>query len=177
MTSLATWIETFTGKKIDILSPDPNEVDLLDIAHALSNTNRFGGHARVPYSVAEHCVRMVAIVPNHLRMEALLHDAAEAYTGDMPSPFKQVMDEFRRYESLMERAVRSHFGLPGDRIPGELKLYDNIMLITEARDLGFSWWNTNKHSDMPDPLEEEIVPWDWRTARDAYINTYYDLKS
>ena len=51
------------------------------------------------------------------------------------------------------------------------------MLITEARDLGFSWWNTNKHSDMPDPLEEEIVPWDWRTARDAYINTYYDLKS
>lgn len=175
MTSIATHIETFTGRNVDILDPDPNEICIEDIAHALANTNRFGGHTRIPYSVAEHSVRISHIVPEFLVMDALMHDAQEAYIGDMPSPFKKVMPEFQFYEDRIERAIRKAFDLPGAKHDPRIKYYDNVMLITEARDLGLSWWNTLKHNEMPDPLNFTIVPWDWQSAKNMFLNRFHEL--
>lgn len=175
MTSTATWIETRSGRHVDILDPDPNEINIEDIAHALANTNRFGGHLYAPYSVAEHCVRMSYIVPPHLALEALIHDAQEAYLGDMPSPFKKVMPEFQALEDRMEAAVRAALGLPGDAHPEEIKFFDNQMLMTEARDFGLGWYGTKKHYNMPEALPETIRPWGWSTAKRAFLQRYEEL--
>jgi len=80
------WITTYTGKRFHYLDPQPEEIDIVDIAHALSLTCRFGGHCKEFYSVAEHSIRVAEIVPKEFQLLALLHDAGEAYTGDVQSP-------------------------------------------------------------------------------------------
>lgn len=92
-----TTIETHTGLFYDYLDPKPEQVCIEDIAHALSNTARFGGHCSRFYSVAEHCclVRQLVIEAGlpHLGLAALLHDAHEAYVGDIPTPLKRELDQ------------------------------------------------------------------------------------
>ncbi|MGZ6854414.1 MAG: hypothetical protein ACXVGC_10195 [Mycobacteriaceae bacterium] len=91
-----TTIETHTGLFYDYLDPKPEQVCIEDIAHALSMTSRFGGHCSRFYSVAEHCclVRQLVIEAGRpeLGLAALLHDAHEAYVGDIPTPLKHELD-------------------------------------------------------------------------------------
>lgn len=175
MTSTATWIETFTGRHVDIQTPIPEEFCITDIAHALSNVNRYGGHIYAPYSVAQHAVLMSRMCPTGLALECLHHDDAEAYIGDMPSPFKSVMPEFQRCEARIERAIRKALGLPGDHHHPDVKHWDKVMLMTEARDFNLGWYGTDKHSGMPDAHPSRIVPWDWRRAKAEFINRHDEL--
>lgn len=91
-----TTIETHSGRFYDYLEPRPDQVCIEDIAHALSLTTRFGGHASRFYSVAEHSclVRQLVIEAGcpELGLAALLHDGHEAYTGDIPTPLKDTLD-------------------------------------------------------------------------------------
>jgi hypothetical protein len=83
------WMQTFTGRAFYPLDPRPEDIDPVDIAHALSLICRYGGHSSRFYSVAEHCVLMShAVAPEHA-LWALLHDATEAYLGDMIRPLKR----------------------------------------------------------------------------------------
>jgi 5'-deoxynucleotidase YfbR-like HD superfamily hydrolase len=99
------FITTYTGKKFHYLSPTPEEIDIKDIAHALSLTCRFGGHCRSFYSVAEHSVRVAAEVPASSALFALLHDAAEAYLPDIPSPMKQDYKKWQALEGRIEKVI------------------------------------------------------------------------
>lgn len=175
MTSTATWIETFSGHAVDILDPDPGEFFVIDIAHALANVNRYGGHIFLPYSVAQHAVLMSRMCPEPLAMECLHHDDAEAYIGDMPSPFKSVMPEFKKCEARIERAIRASLGLPGDTHPPEVKHWDKVMLMTEARDFNLGWYGSNKHSDMPEAHHWRIFPWDWQRAKAEFLLRHDEL--
>lgn len=83
-----SWIETFTGKKVYPLEPCSSEYCIEDIAHALSLTCRYGGHSSDFYSVAQHCCIVSDLCPEGLKLVGLMHDAAEAYLGDVPSPIK-----------------------------------------------------------------------------------------
>ena len=83
-----TWIVTYTGKRFYPLAPRAEDVDIRDIAHALSLTCRFSGHTPWLYSVAQHSVLCATLVPQELRIHALLHDAAEAYLFDAARPIK-----------------------------------------------------------------------------------------
>lgn len=85
------WIQTFTGKKVFPLDIRAQQICIQDIAHALSLKCRFGGHCRTFYSVAEHSIRVSRIVPKHLKLIALLHDAAEAYLPDVCAPIKSLL--------------------------------------------------------------------------------------
>lgn len=83
-------VQTYTGKYVDILDPDPSQICIEDIAHSLSLINRFNGHSIVPYSVGRHSIE----VSKHFtdpkeRLIGLMHDAAEAYMGDIPKPIKK----------------------------------------------------------------------------------------
>ncbi|MDI1288693.1 MAG: hypothetical protein PSX37_01920 [bacterium] len=95
---IGDWMNTFTGQKFYPLDPRADEVHAPDIAKALSQICRYGGHTSQHYSVAEHCVLMsLAVAPEHA-LFALLHDATEAYVGDMVRPLKQALPEYRAIE-------------------------------------------------------------------------------
>ncbi len=129
-------ILTHSGISFNLMEPDPDLIEIDDIAHALAYICRFTGHTRVFYSVAEHSVRtsLCACVPQEHALEALLHDAAEAYIGDVSSPLKAQLHEYRNIEFRLEQAIRQRFGLPPKHAPC-VKQADLTMLATEKRDL------------------------------------------
>jgi uncharacterized protein len=106
------WIATRGGRAVDLLSPDPASIHLEDIAHALSHLCRFTGHTERFYSVAEHSVLMSYMVPPSLAVAALMHDAAEAYLGDVSAPLKSLLPKYRFLEARMEAAIHTRLELP-----------------------------------------------------------------
>ena len=109
----STSIRTYMGELFDVLHPNPEQIHLEDIAHALSNLCRFGGHTDRFYSVAQHSVMMATLemVPDELRLTALLHDASEAYLVDVPSPIKQLLPKYQEIEEMIHLCVARRFGL------------------------------------------------------------------
>lgn len=127
-------ILTQSGININLLEPDPALINIDDIAHALSHLCRFTGHTNRFYSVAEHCVRAAAHVAPEYALEALLHDATEAYLGDVSSPLKCLLHEYRAIESRLDCVIRARFGLPPLQSP-QVKQADLAMLATERHHL------------------------------------------
>lgn len=107
----AAWMQTYTGRAFTPLAPRAEDIDLLDIAHALSNQCRFAGHTNRFYSVAEHSVYVSRVVPSHLATLALLHDAAEAYCVDVPRPIKPHLVGYDDIETAVMNAVCARFRL------------------------------------------------------------------
>jgi hypothetical protein len=171
-------IVTFTGKTFDFMNPRCEDICIEDIAHALALTNRYNGHTRVPYSVAEHCVRMSYMKIGE-PLNNLLHDAAEAYIGDIPRPIKQGLCWFhyRTYshrELMILEVIYLAFGLTFAHSL-ETKKADNIIMATEIRDLMpssslFEPWVLDYT-----PLPRKIKPWSWRTAERKYLSRFEEL--
>lgn len=128
------WIQTYTQRQFWPLDPRPEDVALEDIAHALALTCRFGGHCNTFYSVAQHSVFVSELVRVSESLVGLLHDAPEAYLGDIVRPLKISLPDFNAIEEGVKKAVFQHFGI-GDYDGGELKRADNVALFTEFRDL------------------------------------------
>lgn len=128
------WMQTYTGRAFWPLDPRVDDIDALDIAHALGMICRYGGHTRRFYSVAEHCVLMSqAVAPEHA-LWALLHDATEAYVGDMVRPLKRSMPAYAAAEEFLMATICAHFGLDYE-CPAEVKDADNRILVNERRAL------------------------------------------
>jgi len=126
-----THLYTYTGRKFDVADPRPEDVDIADIAHALSLLCRYGGHSSRFYSVAEHSVIMSYLVPEKDALAALLHDATEAYVVDLPRGVKNAIGEpYRRLEARVWYAVCKRFCLDPD-LPDSVKYYDNAILLAE----------------------------------------------
>lgn len=127
------WIQTFTGRKFYPMHPDPVDVNIHDIAHALSLACRFNGHVRRFYSVAEHCLTMSYMVTPDAAIYAMLHDAPEAYLHDMAAPLKHLFPTFVHSEALIFQAILQAFGIPRptNEIREEIKMADLQMLVTE----------------------------------------------
>lgn len=104
-------IRTYTGLVFDLSDIKTEAICIEDIAHALSQICRFAGHTSKFFSVAEHCIRVADLLPMEQKLEGLLHDASEAYIGDMPSPFKRIMPEYRIYEANIMAKVAEKFEL------------------------------------------------------------------
>lgn len=124
------YIETVSGKQIAIPHTDPTQIDIFDIAHALSYAPRFAGHTKVFYSVAEHSINVARLVEKEHKLQALLHDATEAYLCDIPTPFKAMMPEYKNMEGWLWKAISERFGVPYELHPS-VKEADAIMLMTE----------------------------------------------
>lgn len=127
---MSDFIETYTGKKLWLPGVTPEMIDLKDIAHALSLVCRFAGHINQFYSVAEHSINVAHLVPDHLKLQALLHDATEAYICDIPTPFKRQLPQYEAMECELHEAISQHFGIDPVLAP-EVKKADRIMLMTE----------------------------------------------
>lgn len=171
-------IETYTGQAFNLENPKPEMVNIIDITYALSNICRFTGHTKYFYSVAEHSARMA--ISGELQvspMDCLLHDAAEAYIGDINSPLKEMLrpDIVRIEERIL--AVISEALNWKIRDHKAVKAADLRMLATEVRDLmsgKISEWNIIREIQ---PLKGIIVPWPNHVARRNFIKAYKLLRS
>lgn len=164
-----TWILTQSGQQFDLLRPTASMIKPVDIAHALSRLCRFNGHTRTHYSVAQHSLIVASLVPVEHQLVALLHDATEAYIGDMTRPLKQVLPEYQYVEQQIWLAVCERFDIPSD-LPACVKKADLIALATERRDL------MPEHPSAWDclhgiqPMEDTIIPLPAEYASTAYFS-------
>lgn len=124
------WMLTITGRAYWPLDPRQEDVDIEDIAHALSMICRYTGHVVRFYSVAEHSLYVSYMVPEHLALEGLLHDAAEAYITDLNRPVKVHCPDYKIIERLNDVTIRARFNLPLEESP-EVKQADMDLLISE----------------------------------------------
>lgn len=145
------WMLTFSGRRFYPLEPKASDVELIDVAHGLAMTCRYGGQCKRYYSVAEHCVLVSEIVEQHARNAghhpdevrrlaqlALMHDSAEAYIGDMIRPLKHQpeMSEFRRAEVAIELCIAEAFGLKWTPEAHQIvKRIDDRILVDEVTHL------------------------------------------
>jgi len=127
------WIQTYTGKKFYPIDPDPELICIEDIAHGLSMKCRFNGHCSRFYSVAQHSVLISQLFDSaQVKLEALLHDAAEAYLCDVPSPLKRLpeFEFYRAAEKRLQSAIMRRFGLP--EFNPFVKAADSWMQVIES---------------------------------------------
>ena len=161
-------------KKVSMPIVHYSQVCIEDIAHALSNLCRFAGHCRHFYSVAQHSVYVAEACPLPFKMEGLLHDAAEAYICDLPSPLKSHPD-MHRYREFETEALQSigqalHVCLTPES--DEVKLIDTMMCYREG-------WHL---FDKPEwaLLGKEAAPikcWNPSTAKRKFLRMYQCLSS
>lgn len=133
-------ILTYTGLYVDLVNPKQNTICIEDIAHGLANTCRFNGQCEQFYSVAQHSVYASWRAPhgnNLLALTALLHDASEAYIGDVVSPLKQLLPDYKVIEKNLQTVINKKFDLPPN-LPALVKQIDLRLLVTEGLDLMFS---------------------------------------
>lgn len=125
-------IVTHSGLIVDLQNPDPETIIIQDIAYALSNINRYTGHSRPRISVAYHSILVCENLPQELKLEGLLHDAAEAYLGDVSSPLKSLLPEYQNLESRFQTVIAEKFKLVYP-FPKEVIDMDRIMLSEEIK--------------------------------------------
>jgi hypothetical protein len=173
------WIQTYTGRQFWPLDPRAAEIDIDDIAHALSNLCRYSGHTERFYSVAEHSVYVSHIVPPEFAMWGLLHDATEAYLVDLPRPLKRYSamgDLYREIEGRLMVAICEHFGL-GMPEPPCVKQADDVLLMTEKRDLMKTAPAKWRETADPLPLSINRDPIHPEQAKAMFYRRYYALTS
>lgn len=143
-------IQTFTGIEFFPFDPRPEQVCIEDIAHALANKCRYAGHTTRFYSVAEHSVFCTTIVEPDYYLQALLHDAAEAYLPDIPSPIKKRFPTLIEAEKVILATIGEALNVNLVSLPPEIKRADLAMLAAEREQVmskGFKWSADN----LPEP--------------------------
>ena len=167
------WVQTYTGKKFSFRKLDVDNIDIVDIAHALSNICRFNGHCKKFYSVAEHSIYISKNCFDDLKLWGLLDDAAEAYIGDVVRPIKKYMFDYNNLEkSLMDLIVEKFNLFPKER-PNEIVEIDNRILVSE-RDQIMSYspddWGLNYK-----PIDIIIECWSPEIAEKKFLDRFYEL--
>jgi len=187
-----TWMLTVTGVTVDLRYMDSSTIDILDIAQGLSQINRFTGQASRPYSVAEHSLFVVQLLERrgvtspHVLMAALLHDAHEAYFGDMSTPLKQMLDQatggaLRLEERRVQMAVLRHFHVlvPSSACGDLVRWADLTALSTERRALmpasPVVWPVTESHPPVDWMDFDAAADFDWQHWRTAFLRKFSEL--
>ncbi len=191
MRSLANrpWIQTFTGRAWCADDPRSYSYDVEEIAHSLSNICRYTGHSKVFYSVAQHSVVVAKIVqylhprqPKRLYRAALLHDAAEAFGLDIPSPIKRMpmMAGYREWLHGVEEAIEIYYRLGAHPHNPWIKDADLRALATEKRDiLGKceydAMWLETVLGGLPPPSPKAIKALSPKQAKRLFMRTWESL--
>jgi hypothetical protein len=169
-----TYLLTGSGKRFSYENPQPESITIQDIARALSRESRFNGHTGEFYSVAQHSVHASKLVPLEVQLEALLHDASEAYLKDLPSPLKRLLPDYQMIERRVDAVIRAKFELPFDKSPA-VKIADRIMLATERRDLMPPVDDCWPCLEGIAPLPVTIQPWSSSEAEEKLLDRFRAL--
>ncbi len=185
---LGPWIQTFSCKRFHLLNPQPEDICIEDIAHALSMQPRFSGHTSVVYSVAQHSIEVYRKCYGHLQKFAgLMHDASEAYICDICAPLKHSgkMAQYIKVERKIQNAINKKFGLGYCDYPEtyswteslfEMKRIDKRMCATEAvsfmSPLDEAWKEYMK--EYP-PYNEDIEPMTQKVAEREFLREFRSM--
>lgn len=174
--------ETYSGRMVNLLNPDINDIDLFDIAWSLSNTIRFNGHGTEQYTVAQHSSFVGSLLPLELRIYGLAHDMPEAYVGDAATPYKMAMrarcpsydEAARSIEESFAVLIYKKLGVPPPSadIQAEVRKADLIALATEQRDIMHS---LNDWGLPHPPVQEKITAINSKWARHGLISDFHKL--
>ncbi len=175
MSNRGDWMQTYSGGMFYPGDPRPGEVFIVDIVAGLSRDCRFAGQCREFYSVAEHSVRASYLVAPAQAMQALLHDASEAYLRDLPKGVKRLCRDYQGLEHRVAKAIGDQFGVELVNLHPDVKRADLIMLATERRDL-----MPNPPAPWDDienvrPLTEVIEPWSEEEAAQEFMMRFVEL--
>jgi hypothetical protein len=169
------WMQTWGGGRYWPLDPQPDDMNIADISAALGNLCRFGGHTKRFYSVAEHCILISQAVPKEFALWGLLHDASEAYLGDMVKPLKDGSPEYKALEDKTMRAVVTKFNLSPNTMPEEIKKADMAILKNEQMAMmhpcPYDWWCIGE-----EPLKVVIHGWSPSTAALKFLYRFNDIR-
>ena len=147
-----------------------------DIAHALSMQCRFAGHCRYFYSVAEHSCLVSSLLPSDLALKGLLHDAAEAYVTDIPTPLKNQLFSFKKIEDKISLVIFEAFGLELDQDEyNDIKFADAQALKIEANILVNTPHIDNWTDRLPDCQNTELGLWGPSMAKAVFLDKFYSL--
>jgi len=171
------WIAVCGGGQWFVADPSPEDVRIEDITHALSLVCRFGGHCREFYSVAQHSVIVADILREadpfdyQLQMYGLLHDASEAYIGDVVRPLKRSLQLYRDIEAITQETILRGLGLPqpSEEQRAKVKAADNVALMTERRDLV-------NHGDRAWQNEVEPLPYAIKAVGPGRARTIFQFR-
>jgi len=167
------WMQTFTGKQFFPLSPRVEDIDIIDIAHALSFQCRYGGHCKRFYSVAEHSIHIAHRLPYPLGLWGLLHDASEAYVSDVIRPIKPYLTNYTEIEDRLMAKIVERFGLNPTTMPPAVKDLDNRILMDERAKILApppAPWNFEV-----EPLGVEIKCWSPEYAEERFLDLFHVL--
>lgn len=178
------YIETYTGKRLVILDPQPEQIDIEDIAHSLSMQCRYTGHVRKFYSVAEHSYWVSELAERskpydaHFALWGLLHDATEAYLADIASPVKQHLSNYKEIENRLAEVIAERFRIPLTKdLEDYVKFHDIQILRREAELLmpskGLGW-----KANEGNPHEIPNVPicgWYPEEAKEKFLKRFEQL--
>lgn len=162
------WQRMLSGRRLDLLEPSPDDIDIEDIAHGLARVARWNGQTTGPhaFSVAQHSLIVMDILAardpqasNQMKLAALLHDAPEYVIGDLISPFKSAIGlDYKAFERRLLTAIHLRFGLPGELTPklsSAIKDADRIAAFYEATVLaGFELSEAREYFGHPDVVED-----------------------
>lgn len=173
------WMQTYTGRKVYVCDPTVADVDPVDIAHALSMICRFGGHCRAFYSVAQHSVLVMLRVRQlcgriPVQLAALMHDATEAYVGDLIRPLKRdpFLEGYCEIEDRWADVIGHRFGVLDELRDPLIKQADLEMLATESRD----YMNISEKWDLPyPPLPGHHIPWTPQQSKAQFLKSFFYL--
>jgi hypothetical protein len=167
------WILTFSGICFRPFAPQSENIRIEDIAHALSQQPRFGGHTREFYSIAQHSILVSHLCRTEDALWGLLHDASEAYLQDVCRPLK-ALDEFGAYraaESRLQRCIVERFSL-GSEQPSSVTVADDWMLAVEYRDL-MTPVGDHFLAEPPAHVTVSITrPWSPETAEQKFLDRF-----
>jgi hypothetical protein len=165
------WQRMLSGRRLDLLDPSPDDIEITDIAHGLARVARWNGQTvgDNAFSVAEHALIVEAIVSDRMpersdadALAALLHDAPEYVIGDLISPFKTAIGlDYKAFELRILAAIHQRFGLPATLQPhmtAAIKAADTIAAYFEATRLaGFSETEARLYFGQPDGLSSSLT--------------------
>lgn len=183
------WISLLSGAKFNYNKPEESDVTIDDLASATSNICRYAGHLPRFYSVAQHLVNASRIVEgitgdkrNPAVFAALMHDTAEAFTNDLPTPLKWAFPVFKKLEVSIETAMGKKFGFEYP-YPDSVKLADTVMLIAEKiyvkgdTSIWPAYESWTAESVEPYLQYIDLDSWQPRRAKKEFLKRYWELKN
>jgi hypothetical protein len=170
------YISTYRGNKFYPQEGFIDFIDIEDIAHGLAYQCRFNGQTNRFYSVAQHSCMVAELVPKQYKLAALLHDASEAYLGDIVKPLKALLPNFVMIEDRVTDLIAKKFGVSFHDY-AMIKAADLAVLATEKRDLMPHSREDWSYLAGVSPVARQIVPLSPQDAKDLFLQCWREYSN